>query len=96
LRSDGTIELRGGRIIDVEAGAALPDGVRIVIRGSRIEALPGLPGQPVDIRPDASIDLGGRSVMPGLFNTHCHARLVNPSLLLGPGDLVRIRRHKRA
>jgi imidazolonepropionase-like amidohydrolase len=96
LNANGTIELWGGRVIDVEAGTAFPDGVRVVIRRGKIEALPGLPGQPVDIRPDASIDLGGRFLIPGLFNTHCHARLVNPSLLLGPGDLVRIRGHKRA
>lgn len=58
--------------------------------------MPGLPGEPGGIRADASIDLGGRTLIPGLFNTHCHARLVNPSLLLGLGDLGRIRKHKRA
>lgn len=35
------------------------------------------------------MDLGGRSVIPGLFNTHCHVQMVTPAIVAdGPGALA--------
>lgn len=50
----------------------LQDGVNILVKGNRIEALPGA-GEPVE---DARIvDCGGRLAMPGLIDAHWHSTL---------------------
>jgi imidazolonepropionase-like amidohydrolase len=43
-----------------------------MIKGTTIEALPGIEGEPTDVTPDYTIDLQGKTAIPGLFNTHCH------------------------
>ena len=82
-------ELRGGRLIDVAAGAPFPEGTSIVIRDDRIESV----GPPPDEPADAVVELHGRNLFPGLFNTHCHPDVVPPALLPGPVDIWRARRH---
>lgn len=86
------LELRAGRLIDVVAGALHPSGDSLFVRDGRIEAIgPTAPG-PVD----RVIDLGARSVIPGLFNTHCHPDLVPPALFPAPLDIWRAHRHADA
>lgn len=66
--------LRDARWLDVDAGALKPAS-DIRIRDGVIEAV-GAPGD-VDCADLASIDAGGRVVVPGLWDMHVHA---------GPGD----------
>ncbi len=69
---DAIVELKNGRFIDVINGRYFPPETRVIIQGKKIKAMPGLPGEPTDIKPDFSIDLQGKAVFPGIFNTHCH------------------------
>ncbi len=87
------IELFNARIADVEHGAYFPHGTRLVIVGGRIEALPG-PGE--TLPSTHRVDLGGRAVIPGLFNTHSHIHMVYPSMLLSPWDMLALVRFRRA
>ncbi len=66
------LQLVNARIVDVENGGYYPPQVSLVIQAGRIIAMPGLPGDPTDISTDAVIDMHGLTVIPGLFNTHCH------------------------
>jgi hypothetical protein len=61
--------LRGATVIDVVAGTAVPDAV-IVIEGDRITAFGG---RATPIPADAAVvDLSGKFVIPGLFDSHVH------------------------
>lgn len=80
------LELTNARITDVKLGRYFDPGVRLVLQHGKIAAMPGLPDQP-EIHPDFSLDLGGRTVIPGLTNTHSHLQLNYPTLLAGLGDL---------
>lgn len=95
IRPETVVELRGGRVIDAAAGQPYPDGTSVVFQGGRILALPGLPGQPRDLGADLSYDLGGRSVIPGLFNTHAHLHLKIPALVMAMSDMKLVKRHGR-
>ncbi len=66
---EAIVELKNGRIVDVINGRFFDPGVRILIQGTKIVAMPNLESEP---RPDYSIDLQGKTAIPGLFNTHCH------------------------
>ncbi|MET3899521.1 imidazolonepropionase-like amidohydrolase [Devosia sp. UYZn731] len=58
----------GGRILDAEAGT-LRDGLDVLVSGDRIVAV----GTALDIPADArTIDLAGRTLMPGLIDCHVH------------------------
>lgn len=87
------VELKNGRIVDVINARYYDENVRLIVKGGRIEAMPGVQGQSTDIRADFAIDLKGKTVMPGLFNTHCHTTLTMPSLLPGIMDLKRLKVH---
>src|SRR5687767_5262778 len=61
--------LRGATVIDVVAGTAVPDAV-IVIEGDKITAFGG---RDAPIPADAAVvDLSGKFVIPGLFDSHVH------------------------
>jgi imidazolonepropionase-like amidohydrolase len=69
-RQNGSIVvLDGARVID-GTGAAPRDGLRVIVRGDRIESV-GLAGGPV---PDGAerVDLAGQVLMPGLIDLHYH------------------------
>jgi imidazolonepropionase-like amidohydrolase len=72
-RDDALVELKNGRFVDVLKGQYFPPATRVIIQGKKIKALPGLPGELTNIRPDFTVDLQGKAVFPGMFNTHCHA-----------------------
>lgn len=58
---------------------SLRDGVDILIEGTRIAALPGKDQGPQDAE---RIDCGGRTVIPGLIDTHWHTTLANVSQIV--------------
>lgn len=78
---DACVELFNGRFIDVRNAKYFNDRVKVVIKGKRIVAMPGAAERSSDLQPDFYIDLKGRTVLPGLFNTHCHTTQTMPSLL---------------
>ena len=75
------VELRNGRFLDVINGCYFPAQTKVIIQGDRILAMPGLPGEASNITPDYVIDLQGKTVSPGLFNTHCHTSFFILSLV---------------
>lgn len=88
---DARVRLFNARLADVVHGRYFA-GDSIVIRDGKIAAMPGLPGEPAP-EADFELDLQGRTVIPGLFNAHCHLQMKYPSPLLAPGDFVRVRKH---
>ena len=84
---DACVELKNGRIVDVIHANYFDENVTLIVKGGRVEAMPGVEGQSTDIRADFVIDLKGKTVMPGLFNTHCHTTLIMPSILPATKDV---------
>lgn len=81
------VELKNGRFADVVNGRYFNSGVRLILKDGKIAAMPGLPGEAGNIPLDFTVDLEGKTVMPGLFNTHSHIQLTLPSLLSGMKDI---------
>lgn len=72
---ENTVELKNGRFADVSNGRFYDSHVRVFIRNGSIMINAKEP-----VVPDFSIDLNGRTVLPGLFNVHCHTQMVIPSI----------------
>jgi imidazolonepropionase-like amidohydrolase len=70
------VKLANARIADVENDCYFGPEVSLVIQNGKIAAMPGLPGEPEAFPADAVIDLHGLTVIPGLFNTHCHVQFI--------------------
>jgi len=88
---DARIAFRNGRFIDVEAGRCLPGEVTLVVEGDTITALDS-----ADVEAEASWDLGGRTVLPGMVNSHVHTHMTLPALVSRLRDLSATRRLARA
>jgi imidazolonepropionase-like amidohydrolase len=88
------VELVNGRILDVVNGRYYDAGTSIILQGGKIESMPGLTGEPTAARPDFTIDLQGKTVLPGLFNTHCHLLQFEPTMVLGLSDMRRLSRYR--
>src|SRR5579859_720317 len=69
-----TVVIRAARMLDVRAGKMVSPAVVVVV-GDHIHAL-RLPGNPAGV---TTIDLGDRTLLPGLIDAHVH-------LFLHPGD----------
>lgn len=78
---DAVVELYNGKFTDVINEAYFPGGGSIFIKGGKILTTPEAVNDPEKINPDFQVDLQGKAVMPGLFNTHCHVQMLMPTLL---------------
>jgi len=76
LSPDTRIKLVNARLADVINGKYFPSGTSLILQNGKIVALPGSQGQTEDFPADFVIDLQGKSVIPGLFNTHCHLQFL--------------------
>ena len=90
---EACVELFNGRFIDVGNAKYFNDGVKVVIKGKRIAAMPGAAERSPGLQPDFFIDLKGKTVLPGLLNTHCHTTQTIPSLLPDIMDLKLFQTH---
>ncbi len=84
------IALTNARLVDGTGGPA-QDGVTVVIDGGRITAVSDAP-PPAEAE---TVDLGGRTLMPGLIDAHVHLSSLDRSLgpQLHPFGLVQAARH---
>lgn len=73
-----SVLFKNARLVDVIEGRARA-GVSILVEGARIRAVGT---GPVPLRPDTQvIDLNGKTVVPGLIDTHVHATLIDRKYL---------------
>lgn len=93
---DARVELMNGRIVDVINGRYFDAGTKVIIERGKILDVCG-PQHASDFAgADFSIDLKGRTVLPALFNTHCHIGMTFPSRVMTCHDLLLTRRcHER-
>jgi imidazolonepropionase-like amidohydrolase len=70
------VKLVNARIADVENGCYYPPNVSLIIGRGKITAMPGLAGEPYKFPTLPTIDLHGLTIIPGLFNTHCHLQFI--------------------
>jgi imidazolonepropionase-like amidohydrolase len=71
---DTTLILSGGRYLDTRAGVLRPNGAIVVRDGRIVEIRP--PAAPPKLPPDAkTVDLRGRTILPGLLDAHVHLTL---------------------
>ena len=88
------VELKNGRIVDVVNGRFYAEGTRVILQGGKIESMPGFVSEPSSHKPDFSIDLDGKTVIPGLFNTHCHLLTVATSMMPNLIETWRVKRNR--
>jgi len=74
------IEFKNARFVDVINGCFFDDGTRLLTRNGKIDAILSAEEAAEKIAPDLSVDLKGKTVLPGLFNVHCHIQMINPTL----------------
>jgi imidazolonepropionase-like amidohydrolase len=82
--ADSRVELQNGKIVDVVNGCYLAPEASITIKDGKIESVGDSSAAPA---PDFTIDLQGRAIYPGLFNTHCHVSMTLPTGLAGLKDI---------
>jgi imidazolonepropionase-like amidohydrolase len=87
------VELKNGRILDVVNGRYFETGTSVVLQGGKIESLPGFMDEP-RVPVDFTIDLQGKTVLPSLFNTHCHLLQFEPTFVPDLSDMRRMKRYK--
>jgi imidazolonepropionase-like amidohydrolase len=88
------VELKNGRILDVVNGRYYDEGTRVILRNGKIESMPGLSDEQTAVKPDFSIDLQGKTILPGLFNTHCHLLTVATSMMPSLSETWRTKRYR--
>ena len=75
------VALKNGRILDVVNGRYFDAGTSVILQGGKIVSMQGSAGEPTDITSDFSIDLGGKTVLPSLYNTHMHLATAGPTIM---------------
>jgi len=78
--TDSVVELTNGKFVDVINGCFFGQNVSVLIKNGVIVSMPGLENEAEKMKPDFSFDLKGKTVLPGLFNVHCHTQMINPTL----------------
>ncbi len=81
-RPAGTLALTGGRVVTMRGSdrfeEVIPEGT-VVVEGNRIVAVG--PGDEVEVPDGASvIDLGGKTVIPGLIDVHAHGSMASSEI----------------
>lgn len=71
--------LANANIVDVKTGTLMPEK-SLLIRNGRIEMIVD-DAQLSQITPDQRMDLGGKYLLPGLINAHCHMTLPGATAL---------------
>ncbi|WP_457553552.1 amidohydrolase family protein [Desulfobacula sp.] len=74
------VELTNARVVDVINDCFFDQSVSVLIQDGKIVSIPGLKDESLEIPVDFSIDLQGKTLLPGLFNVHCHVQMINPTL----------------
>ena len=90
---DARVELKNGKVVDVINGRYFDPGTSIIIKAGRINAIKVPAKDSGGLPADFSIDLKGRTVLPGLFNTHCHTEMVFPTMLFLWSEMFATWRH---
>jgi len=90
---EAKVELRNGRLVDVENGGYFDPGVTVVLQNGKIDFMPGMFGEDMEFKADYTIDLGGRAIIPSLFNTHCHMMMNSPTMVYDFIDLRIIKKN---
>ena len=67
----GQIILNNATVLDVVKGELLPNH-RVIVKGSNIEQVESTAAQLTFAETDTVIDVGGKTVMPGLCDAHVH------------------------
>ncbi|RJP18445.1 MAG: hypothetical protein C4520_14420 [Candidatus Abyssobacteria bacterium SURF_5] len=91
--ADSRVELKNGRFIDVYNGRYLEAGTSIIIEGGKIAEICSSQNSSGSAGAAFSIDLKGRTVLPALFNTHCHIGMTFPSRVMSFQDLMLTRKY---
>lgn len=87
------IELRNGRFADVIGGRYFDSDAKIIIQGTRIIDVVQSKAAKEAAPADFTIDCQGKTVLPGLFNTHCHITITSPTTLPEMADLKLFKAH---
>ena len=72
---DALVEITNARFVDVVNGCFFNQGTRVIIKNHKILAMPAPETEAAAIKPDFVFDLQGKTVLPGLFNVHCHIQM---------------------
>ena len=94
LKFNSIVEFKNGKFVDVINGCYFDNTVRILTSKGKIIGMPGVDGNDTEIKPDFTVDLQGRSVLPGLFNTHCHIHMLSTTPLANLKDIKACKKFK--
>jgi imidazolonepropionase-like amidohydrolase len=79
ISKTNSVRLINGKFVDVIHGCYFDENTEVVIQNGRIESI----GRPTEqkLKTVCTIDLQGKTVIPGLINAHTHIQMVAPSII---------------